>query len=596
MSLRPLVDDIISTLGWRIYLSVFLATLVAITEGLTISAILPLLSVIGLSGSDGGGVIAELSQGLFLMIGLEYTLGSVAWLLAVLIALSLVLFLINAQLATSLQARYVASWQIRLSHSMVHADWAQLQGIERGVFISSISVEATRLGSAFYQINLIVTSIVFIITQGFIAVVFAPAATLVLVSFAAALFVLTRALARRASEDGRSLTLANTKLAGSVGEISSALKFVKATAREGKAISMIKTGIDNIEKASVRSAFDIQLTRAVFDYGGMSAIILMLVFGHGVAGYDVGSMIVVVAIFVRLFPKVTALRQCLQSIAVLLPAFSVCRSIVDEACAVVEHIDARSNDAMHQPSVESIELSDVAVSTAGGKVLLEDISLKINPGEYIAIVGPSGAGKSTLLDVIIGLIVPSRGTVLINDSPLAPGSVGGWRRRIGYLGQEPVIFSGSIFENVTWGRTDLDASQVTHALKLAAAEEIRGSEIDTVGEGGGMLSGGEKQRVALARALVGSPSLIVLDEATSALDVQAEERILKTLRSLKGLVSIVVVSHKLVSVKDADKIFVLSGGRLVQSGSFVELLSSPGWFQDSKIYQGEVPDNFLIKE
>lgn len=580
---RLLIFDVIATLGWRIYASIFLSTLVAITEGLTISAILPLLSVIGLEPSEDGGRIASISRDLFLHLGMPYTIRSVASLLGILIFCSLFLFLLNARLSTSLQARYVANWQARLSRAMVSASWAHLRQVERGAFHSAMTVEASRLGAAFYQINLIATSLVFILVQGLIATLLAPAATFVLVSFGVFFFAVTRALASRASQDGQSLTTSNTELASRIVEIGAALKLVKATAREGHAMSILESAINRIQSASKRSAFDIQLTRAVFDYGGMLAIILMLVLGHEFGGYDVGSLIVVVAIFVRLFPKVTALRQCLQSIAVVLPAFFVCKSIVDDASASFEQVDVETGGGRLQSYPASIELIDVDVLSPDGSALLKDVSLKVNSGDYIAVVGPSGAGKSTLLDIMMGLVVPSSGTVLSNDRVLSSECIMDWRRGIGYLGQDPVLFSGTIFENIIWGRSDVDSSQVMDALRSAAADEIRANLSEGVGVGGNLLSGGERQRVGLARAIVGSPSLIILDEATSALDAETEKIILHSLRALKGSVTIIIVSHKLDSVKDADKIFVLSSGRVIQSGSFDELKSEPGWFRNFSI-------------
>lgn len=577
---RLLIFDVIATLGWRVYASIFLSTLVAIFEGLTISAILPLLSVIGPEPSEVGGRIASVSRDLFLYLGMPYTITSVSSLLGILIFFSLLLFLLNARLSTSLQARYVANWQVRLSRAMVSASWAHLRQVERGAFHSAITVEASRLGAAFYQLNLIATSLVFILVQGLIATLLAPAATFVLVSFGVFFFAMTRALASRASQDGQSLAASNTELASRISEIGAGLKFIKATAREGQAISMLESAINRIQGASKRSSFDIQVTRAVFEYGGMSAIILTLVFGHQIGGYDVGSLIVVVAIFVRLFPKITALRQCLQSIAVVLPAFFVCKSIIDDASASFEEVDRESRAELSLPNRASIELKDVEVCSSNSRILLKDVNLKVNSGDYIAIVGPSGAGKSTLLDVMIGLVAPSSGAVLINDCVLSSDRRMDWRRGIGYLGQDPVLFSGSIFQNVIWGRSDLDRTQVMDALRAAAADKIRSDVNEGVGAGGNLLSGGERQRVGLARAIVGSPNLIVLDEATSALDVETEKQIRQSLFFLKGSVTIVVVSHKLESVKDADKIYVLSSGRVEQSGSFDELVSTPGWFRD----------------
>lgn len=580
MAFQALIVDIVRTLRWRVPFLVVLTFLVAATEGLAIAALLPLLSVLGLGDGEGGRV-AEISRAALDWLGLPFTLGSVSLVLGTLIAISAVLFLAQARLATMLQARYVAQWQRRLAEALVAARWTHLRGLARGGLASAITVDAPRVGAAFYQANLITTACMFIVAQSLIALFLAPFATAILVAFGGCLFLLTRALASRAAEDGRALTTANGQLLGRVGEIASALKLVKATASESSAVTQIGDSIARIERASARAAFDVQITRAVFEYGGATAIILLLAFGPRFGAIDVASTIIVVALFVRLFPKITALRQSLQSITVVLPSFEICTSIEDAARSAAESTCFHDTHTDRSRGAASLELLDVEVRSPEGRALVHDVNIRISAGEYVAIVGPSGAGKTTLLDLLIGLIEATRGTVLVDGEPLGPERLQGWRRKIGYLGQEPIAFTGTIAENVSWGRPSLDRDQVRAALLAAAAERIRTDLDELIGEGGVALSGGERQRLALARALAGEPRLVVLDEATSALDSQTESRVLDTLRTLRGTVTILVVSHRLWSVRDADRIIVVENGTVRQEGSFEELSMRSGWFRDA---------------
>lgn len=580
MAFQSLIIDIVRALKWRVPLLVVLTFLVAATEGLTIAALLPLLAVLGLGDGEGGRV-AEISRAALDWLGLPFTLGSVSLVLGTLIAISAVLFLAQARLATILKARYVAQWQRRLAEALFAARWTHLRGLARGGLVSAITVEAPRVGAAFYQANLIATACMFIVAQSLIALLLAPYATIVLVAFGACLFLLTRALASRAAEDGRALTRTNAQLLGRVGEIANALKLVKATASEGAALAQMGDSIARIERASARASFDVQITRAVFEYGGAAAIILLLAFGPRIGAVDVASTIVVVALFVRLFPKITALRQCLQSVAVVLPSFEACRSIEEAARDASESVRSQDAPADQPRRAASLDLLGVEVRSPEGRVLVTDINIRIRAGEYVAIVGPSGAGKTTLLDLLIGLIEASSGTVMVDGEPLGPERLVGWRRRIGYLGQDPIAFTGTIAENVGWGRPNLGRDQIRAALLAAAAEGIRPDLDALVGEGGVALSGGERQRLALARALAGEPGLIVLDEATSALDSRTESRVLDTLRALKGSVTILVISHRLWSVRDADRIIVVEDGRVTQEGTYEQLSTRPGWFLET---------------
>jgi ATP-binding cassette subfamily C protein len=597
LELKLFVIDIWRSLGWRALVLILLTLLVAITEGLTIAALLPLLAILGLGDGTADGIVVNLSSVALGSLGLPFTVGSVGFLLGVLIAISALLFLAQARLATRLQARYVAHWQSLLAKALVGARWSHLRGLPRGAFLSAITVEAPRMGAAFDKVNLAATSIMFILTQSIIALVVAPLGTIILLLLAGTLFVSTRVLSSRAKEDGRALARTNASLAGRIGEIANALKLVKATASESGALHRMQAGFADIERASARSSYDVQVARAVFQYGGGGAIVLLLVFGPLLGYSDIGSTLIVVALFVRLFPKITGLRQSLQSISVMLPSFEACRSIEESARLASEQTSQINYwTAPQSGKAAALALRNAKVALPNGTILLEGISLDIEPGSYVAFVGPSGAGKTTLIDLLMGLIEPSGGMLLVDGVPLDSTQLLAWRHRIGYLGQDPIAFTGTISENLSWVRHNIDRAQMRAALSAAAADDIRADLDASVGEGGSGLSGGERQRLALARALAGGPGLLVLDEATSALDAHAERRVVETLRALKGTVTILAVSHRLWSVKDADRVIVVDGGRVIQEGSYKTLAARPGWFRETLVHQDHDANRSVSEE
>jgi ATP-binding cassette subfamily C protein len=177
----------------------------------------------------------------------------------------------------------------------------------------------------------------------------------------------------------------------------------------------------------------------------------------------------------------------------------------------------------------------------------------------------------------MGLIVPDRGRALIDETPLTPERLRAWRSRIGYVPQDTFLFNDTVRANLLWARPDAGEEQVRQALRLAAAEEFVSrlpQGLETVlGERGVRLSGGEQQRVALARALIREPSLLILDEATSALDSENEKRIQDAIDGLHGEMTILVITHRLSTIRRADCIYVLEDGRLVESGDWDMLLA-----------------------
>jgi ATP-binding cassette subfamily B protein len=225
-----------------------------------------------------------------------------------------------------------------------------------------------------------------------------------------------------------------------------------------------------------------------------------------------------------------------------------------------------------------LELAGVCFSypTRPDVPVLQDVDFAIVPGEMVALVGPSGAGKSTLFDLILRFHDPLAGAIRLDGVDLRALTLADVRGRIGYVPQEAVLFAGSLRDNLCYGRPDASDDEIREALTLAHADGFVAAlpaGLDTrVGEGGAGLSGGQKQRLAIARALLTRPQLLLLDEATSALDAESEEHIRASIEALKGRCTILVIAHRLSTVRQADRILVLQAGRLVASGTHSSLV------------------------
>jgi ABC-type multidrug transport system fused ATPase/permease subunit len=225
-----------------------------------------------------------------------------------------------------------------------------------------------------------------------------------------------------------------------------------------------------------------------------------------------------------------------------------------------------------------IRFDHVGFSYPDGTQVLEDISFEARPGQMIAVVGLTGAGKTTLVSLIPRFYRATSGRVLIDGVDVESFRVRSLRERVAIVLQDPVLFSGTIAENLRYGRLDATREAIEDAARAAHAHDFIArlpKGYDTaIAEAGGGLSGGERQRLSVARAILKDAPILILDEPTSSLDAISEEIVFAALRRLRAGRTTIVIAHRLSTVRDADRILVLDGGRIAAQGTHEELLTS----------------------
>ena len=260
---------------------------------------------------------------------------------------------------------------------------------------------------------------------------------------------------------------------------------------------------------------------------------------------------------------------------------------------VFELMDERSEVAEAANPVEltsiqgKVEFEKVSFAYQPGEMVLKDVDLTVNPGELIAFVGPSGAGKTTMINLIARFYDPISGRIKIDDHDLRSLKLSSFRKQMGIVPQETILFRGTIAENIAYGKHDATMDEIIAAAKAANAHnfimEMPNGYQTRVGSRGATLSGGQRQRIAIARAILRNPRILILDEATSALDTESEVLIQEALERLMKKRTSFVIAHRLSTILSADRIVVMNQGEIVEIGTHKELLAKGGLY--AKLYQ-----------
>ena len=252
-----------------------------------------------------------------------------------------------------------------------------------------------------------------------------------------------------------------------------------------------------------------------------------------------------------------------------------------------ENIDIKKNKTKISISnFKKIELKKVFFAYEN-KIVLKNINLKISNGEFIAIVGESGSGKTTLISLINGEYFPKNGEILIDKKNLNKVNPDDWRKMLAVVSQNNYLFNISLEDNIKFGRPNAKKEEIDDALNLSNSsffvKQLQKKLKTMISEGGKNLSVGQIQRIAIARALLAKKPLLIFDEITSAQDIESENKIKSSLKKLKGKKTMIVVAHRLGLIRDADKIFVMDKGKLIESGSHNQLIAKKGIY--NKLYK-----------
>jgi subfamily B ATP-binding cassette protein MsbA len=327
------------------------------------------------------------------------------------------------------------------------------------------------------------------------------------------------------------------------------------------------------------------------EFIGISMVASLLYFGgslilEGTGSLTASTFISYIAIFSQVIRPAKEISQAISTAQRGLASGQRVMELIDQKADIVD-----DENAITLKNFDSkIEFRNVGFSYIEDKEILKNISLEIKKGETVALVGASGGGKSTIADLLIRFYDVQKGEILIDNQNIKNISQKSLREHIGVVTQEPMLYNDSILNNIAFGR-NASLDEIQNAAKIANAHEFivnqpEGYETN-IGDRGTKLSGGQKQRISIARAILQNPPILILDEATSALDTESEKLVQDALANLMKNRTSLVIAHRLSTIQNADKIYVIQNGKVVEEGTHQSLFEEEnGYYRKLVTMQG----------
>ena len=562
----------------RRVLEVLTFTLVlALTEWVGLFLLVPLLAIVGLRDATGtAGRMADVVAIALTGFGIRPTLPAVLLIFLALVSARAVVQRLETSATSALQNEFVLALRERSYAAILRTRWGYFSSQRSSDFLHLLTAETGRVGNATYHLLRLVVHAA--LTAVYLALAFRLSPAMTILASVAGLVLLgaLRSTNRRATVTGERVSAAEGELYAAAQEHIGGMKTARSYGTEERNVQLFSALARDLSTSSISAEENYAISSALLSIGSAALLGAFVYVAVAMLSLPTTAVLLLLLVFSRIVPRLSDAQTSYQHLIGALPAYgNVMRRILEceaatDTTPVINTLAPALENAIRLNGV-SFQYDNAATTT------LRSITLEIPARRTTAIVGASGAGKSTIADLVLGLIVPSDGEVLIDDRTLTPALCGAWRSNIGFVPQDTFLLHDTVRANLLWARPEADEHELREALRQAAAQEFVDRlphGMDTrIGDRGILLSGGERQRLALARALLRKPHLLILDEATSALDSENEQRIRQAIAQVHGEMTILNITHRLTTIRDADVIHVIDEGRLVQSGTWNELIA-----------------------
>jgi len=535
-----------------------------------------LLPVIEYLNNDGDissdSKYSEITSSVFGYLGIDYNYFSLLVLSSTLIIFSQLLLFVVEIFNTKIQIKIINTNMADSITSYFESNWNWMANDKSGKFHSAISREITSASEAHLDSQRLVSSVLQVLTYVGISFFISVEITIAAIVFFLTVFFINVLFSARVNYHSNNYNNSFIDLSSLISNINSNKKFFKCSDSH----SFLNLALN---KARLVNQSSWRLSSLIISLHSFSVIaamifIVMIFMFYEHLGIDSTEIMILFLVFARLAPQFSLLSGNYVRISEKIPV----HNSVEKRILLMKN-SKESNGQKCYSSGDNIEFDQVTFKY-DKDIILDRISIDIKALKTTAIVGASGAGKSTVLDMILGLINPNSGNVFYGGIPQKDLNVQRFRERAAYISQDTSLIDGSLLFNLTIKNPNISMEHVINACNkahlLSFIESLPDKFETMIGENGIRLSGGQRQRIALARALIGNPNILILDEATSQLDSETEGFIKDAIRDFQGKITVIIVAHRLSTIRHADVVYVLEKGRVVEFGEYSSLLKKKG--------------------
>jgi len=565
--------------GFAVLLVVF-GAFVAFLEGIGLSFIYPIIEVAQAEEPvDSGGPILELFLATFEFFRIPFSLGYLIIGVAAVMTFRYTFSFLIRWMASLLGYQYEKHLRTEAFDRALDAEVGYYDDQGSDDILNAIITE-TRYSRKTLDKGVKFMEALFLVLM-YTAVMFYISAqmTLLAIVLLGTITFLLRFVLEPAVTIGTKVAEANEEVQRNVQAGTQGVRDVKLFGLRSEVFSGFKRSIDQYARSSVKLARNDYAIKNFFELAAAITIFVLIYVGFTFTNLTLGELGIFLIAMFQLAPKVSQLNSYFYKLEGYTSHLVRTQEFLDELDQRQEFDGDRDID-----SVSKVEFDEVEFAYEENEPILRGISFEVDRGDFVAFVGQSGAGKSTIVSLLSRMYDPDCGEIRANGVPVQEFEIEDWRERVAVVRQDPYIFNTTLKENVTVGNRGATQREVERVCEIAKVDEFL-SELPNgyeskLGDEGVRLSGGQRQRVALARALLKNANFLILDEATSDLDSNLEQEVQTAIESMDREYGIIAIAHRLSTVKNADRIYTLEDGLIIEEGSHNQLLADEGEYAE----------------